>query len=497
MGLDPASIAPAVAAWRTLLGAERCVAGNDPLLRSYARDVGEFSARLVPALLRPESTAEVQGVIRIANAHKIALHAFSTGKSWGLGSRQPVRDDCVVIDLGRMTRIRTIDVDTGAAIVEPGVTQHALSEALAGTRFIANLTASTPETSLVGNVIDKGIGLHRHRVDDLLGFEVVTGYGELVQVGGYWPTGRTEFHFASGLGPTLTSLFLQSNFAVITACALRLIARPEELRIVYATVTVDRLASALSALKDLRATSALTTIVKLYNGHAFRAYSGQAGSPADDHTFHLVAGIHGSRRWVEHVGPFIEETLRRAACFDDVALLDADALERAPALVQALGRTLMGTPAHFAVQRALGLPDAEACRDVDSAAQKGLLFIIPVVPVSSEAVASVLGVLGRHSERFATPINATINILSEHCVEMVCSVRFARTPDEIRQAHLLKRSLVEELLAREVPLMRLDIDAQDTAAASFQPTYRDLLVRLKALFDPNGIIAPGRYLPER
>ena len=193
---------------------------------------------------------------------------------------------------------------------------------------------------------------------------------------------------------------------------------------------------------------------------------------------------------------FIEDTLRRAACFDDVARLDADARERAPALVQALGRTLMGTPAHFAVQRALGLPDAEACRDVDSAAPKGLLFVIPVVPVSGEAVASVLGVLGRHSERFATPINATINILSEHCVELVCSVRFARTPNEIRHAHLLKRSLVEELLAREVPLMRLDIDAQDTAASSLQPTYRNLLVRLKALFDPNGIIAPGRYLPE-
>jgi 4-cresol dehydrogenase (hydroxylating) len=496
VGLDPTSFDQALAAWRELLGAGRCVAGPDPLLRAYARDVGEFSPRLVPAVLRPESTAEVQGLIRIASAHRIALHAFSTGKSWGLGSRQPVRDDCVAIDLSRMNRIRTIDLDEGTVIVEPGVTQHALSEALAGTRFIANLTASTPDTSLVGNVIDKGIGLHRHRVDDLLGFEVVTGYGEVVQVGGYWPTGRTAFHFASGLGPTLTSLFLQSNFAVITACALRLIARPEEVRILHATVTVDRLSSALSVLADLRATHALTTVIKLYNGHAFRAYSGEPGSPADDRTFHLVAAVHGRRRWVEHVGPFIDDTLRRAECFDDIALLAADALEHAPALVQALARTLTGTPTEFAVQRALGLPDADACRDVDAAAQRGFLFIIPVVPVSPEAIGSVLDVLGRHSERFAIPINATINILSEHCVEMVCSVRFARVPDEIRHAHRLKRSLLAELAARDVPLMRLDIDAQDAAAAAFEPAYRDLLVRLKRLFDPSGIIAPGRYLPE-
>jgi 4-cresol dehydrogenase (hydroxylating) flavoprotein subunit len=88
-----------------------------------------------------------------------------------------------------MNQIRTVNLDEGYVIVEPGVTQQALSDALASTAYIANFTASTPETSLVGNALDKGIGLYRHRVDDLLGVEVVLGDGTLIHVGGYWPMG--------------------------------------------------------------------------------------------------------------------------------------------------------------------------------------------------------------------------------------------------------------------------------------------------------------------
>jgi 4-cresol dehydrogenase (hydroxylating) len=136
---------------------------------------------------------------------------------------------------------------------------------LAATAYIANFTASTPETSLVGNVLDKGIGLYRHRVEDLLGVEVVTGAGDLVHVGGYWPMGRAMFSFPSGLGPTLTALFLQSNFGIVTACALKLLPRPETIHILYATLAADRLAQAITVLKQLRWNHALNSVIKLYN----------------------------------------------------------------------------------------------------------------------------------------------------------------------------------------------------------------------------------------
>lgn len=210
----------AMAAWRDLLGPERCLAGTDARALAYSDDVGEYARRAIPAVLCPETPVDVQALVRVANTRHIPLYCTSAGKNWGLGSRQPVAQRGVVVDLSRLRHVRTLNLDEGYVIVEPGVTQQALRDALSSTPFIANFTASTPETSVVANLLDKGIGLHRHRVEDLLGVEVVTGEGTLVHVGGYCPQGQPRLHFPSGLGPTLTPLFLQSNFGIVTACAL-------------------------------------------------------------------------------------------------------------------------------------------------------------------------------------------------------------------------------------------------------------------------------------
>jgi len=485
----------ALASWTQLLGAERCIADTRLRAQGYDADVGEYARRAILAALYPESVSDVQGLVRVANAHGIALYSISTGKNWGMGSRQPVQSGGVVVDLSRMNRIRTVNVDEVYVIVEPGVTQQALSDALASTPCIGNLTASAPDTSLVGNLLDKGIGLYRHRVDDLLGVEVVTGYGEVVRAGGYWPMDRPLFHFPSGLGPTLTPLFLQSNFGIVTACVLKLIRRPEMVQILYATVGADRLGSALALLKRLRSEHALDAVIKLYNAQAFHAYGGEA-APAGDRAFHMVGAVYGSAPWVRHVGPFVADALREIHCFDDVALLGPEALPRAPKLVQALASVFAGRPTAFAVERAFGLRDAGECCELDRLSRKGLVFVIPVVPCTEDAILNTLDIFADYAKRYDRRINTTINILSAEAVEMVSSMMFGRTREDIEQAHALKRGLVRELARRGIALMRLDIDSQSDTEIFTQESYRDVLVRLKRLFDPNNIIAPGRYIPE-
>ena len=489
-----ASFEPAIAAWTRVLGRERCIAGTDPRAQVYAADIGQHEPREIPAVLYPESVADVQAIVRVANTYAVPLYSLSTGKNWGMGSRQPVDSGGVVVDLGRMNRIRTINANEGYAIVEPGVTQGALSEALASTSYIANCTASTPETSVLGNIVDKGIGMYRHRVDDLAGMELVTGEAAVLRVGGYWPTGSPMFHFPSGLGPTLTGLFLQSNFAIITAAVVNLIPRPELVHILYATVAAEQLPPALAVLKRLRAAHALDCVVKLYNAQAFHAYSGTAAE-AGDGTFHVLAAVHGSTAWVRHVSPFIAETLCATTCFREVAMLDADDLGRAPALIAALARIFAGSPTAFAVQRAFALPDADACRDLDQVSASGFLFVIPVVPATDDAIFKTLDVFDAVSKQYDVRINTTINLLSERAAEMVSSVRFSRTDVASAHAHAMRRALLDELRRQDLPLMRLDVDAQNDPGLFSAAEYRDTLVKLKRLFDPNGILAPGRYIP--
>ena len=117
------------------------------------------------------------------------------------------------------------------------------------------------------------------------------------------------------------------------------------------------------------------------------------------------------------------------------------------------------------------------------------------MPSTPDAVLKTLDVFADFSQRYAVPINTTINILSANAVEMVSSFMFARTPADIEHAHALKRDLIQSLRRHDLPLMRLDIDSQADPDTFTEGRYRDLLVRLKGLFDPNNIIAPGRYIP--
>jgi len=320
----------------------------------------------------------------------------------------------------------------------------------------------------------------------------VTGSGALIRAGGYWPMGRAMFHYPSGLGPTLPPLFLQSNFGIVTACAIKLLARPDVLHLLYATLSADQLVPALTALRRLRSAHALASIVKIYNAAAFHAYSGATAAPGD-RTLHVLAAVSGSAAWVRHVSPFVGDALREARCFRDVALLDAESQAQAPGLVQALASALAGVPTRFAVERALGLRGG--LDDPDDAAGNGLLFVIPVVRASSEGVLEALDVLATLSRRHGTPINTTINLMSESAVEMVSSILFRRTPACTARAHRLKRALVAELRERGIPLMRLDIDSQADSTLFPDPGYRGLLRTLKRAFDPNHVLAPGRYIP--
>jgi len=118
------------------------------------------------------------------------------------------------------------------------------------------------------------------------------------------------------------------------------------------------------------------------------------------------------------------------------------------------------------------------------------------VALTGPAVLGTLDVLRDVSTRHQVAINTTINLLSDTAVEMVSSILFERSPGSIDRAHAVRGDALEELSRHGVLLMRLDVDAQKSLDVFTDKSYREVLVSLKRLFDPNGIIAPGRYIPD-
>src|SRR5262245_61607524 len=111
------------------LAPESIVSDATSIEQRYRRNVTALD-RQVPLVLRPANEDQVLRIVLIANDHRIPLYPFSTGKNWGLGSKLPVIDGLVIVDLSQMNRIIEVNEDFGYAIIEPGVTQAMMAARL-------------------------------------------------------------------------------------------------------------------------------------------------------------------------------------------------------------------------------------------------------------------------------------------------------------------------------------------------------------------------------
>ena len=136
------NLAAALGAWRERLGSDRVCVDED--VRAVAETSTFATTQRIPAILHPASREEVQDCLRIANDFLVPLYPISCGKNWGSGSRVPVRDDCVLLDLGQMNRILDFDEELAYVTVEPGVSFGQLFSYLQEHR--SNLMMGAPGT---------------------------------------------------------------------------------------------------------------------------------------------------------------------------------------------------------------------------------------------------------------------------------------------------------------------------------------------------------------
>ena len=145
-------------AFEIALGTEFVITSPDEIARASTATFA--TAQRVPAILRPGSRGDLQACLAVARRFSIAVYPVSSGKNWGYGSRVPVADNCIVIDLSRMNRILDFSEEMGWVTIEPGVTQQQLFEFLSGrkSRLWLDATGSAPDSSIVGNTMERGFG---------------------------------------------------------------------------------------------------------------------------------------------------------------------------------------------------------------------------------------------------------------------------------------------------------------------------------------------------
>ena len=225
------------------------------------------------AILRPGSKEQVQECVRIAAEFGAPLYPVSSGKNWGYGSRVPPVSGCALLDLGRLNRIVDFNENLGYVTVEAGVTQRQLFAYLQErkSRLWMDATGSSPDCSLVGNVMERGFG-HTPLGDHfahVCALEVLLPNGEFIETGSAaFPGSRAAAASRWGLGPSLDGLFSQSNLGIVTRMTIWLMPAPDAFEaFFFRSPEAAALGPLIDALRDLRLKDILRSAAHIGNDY--------------------------------------------------------------------------------------------------------------------------------------------------------------------------------------------------------------------------------------
>ena len=175
-----------VARLREILPAD-CVVDDRDGLRAFDSD-GLTAYRALPLVVAlPEDSAQVSAVL--AACRDMGVKAVPRGAGTGLsGGALPLADG-VSLALTKLDRILEVDYENRCAVVQPGVTNLAISQAVAGEGFYyAPDPSSQIACSIGGNVAENSGGVHCLKygvtTNNILGLELALIDGAVVRLGG-------------------------------------------------------------------------------------------------------------------------------------------------------------------------------------------------------------------------------------------------------------------------------------------------------------------------
>ena len=209
---------------RSALGEEHVIT-HAHQLRTYESD-GLLQYAVTPgAVVLPGSTEEVQAAVRACHRAEVPFVARGAGSGLS-GGALPVEDG-VLISLSRMRRILEVDLDNQRVLVEPGVTNIAVSQAVGPEHFYPPDPSSQIVCTIGGNVAENSGGAHCFKygftTNYVTGLELVLPDGELVQLGG---------KELDPPGYDLLGAFVGSEgtLGIATKIWLRIVPKPETVR---------------------------------------------------------------------------------------------------------------------------------------------------------------------------------------------------------------------------------------------------------------------------
>ncbi|MFH8380185.1 FAD-binding oxidoreductase [Kitasatospora sp. NPDC018058] len=443
------------------LPAEAVVVDPD-VTAAYSHDMAGFCAAGVPAVVVfPETVEQVRHVLRTATELRVPV--VPQGARTGLSGAANAVDGCVVLSLVKLNRILEIDPVNRIAVVEPGVVNAELSRAVEEVGLYYPPDPSSWESCTIGGNIGTGAGglcCVKYGVtgEYVLGLDVVLADGRLLS------TGRRTAKGVAGYDLTRLLVGSEGTLGVVVRAVLAL--RPVPAPQLALAAEFPSADTAGAAVCEVMARGLTPSLMELMDAVAVRAVNelGQMGLPESTRALLLVA----------FDGPDREAELAKVA----ELCRAAGATEVVPAEDQAESDLLLAA-------RRLALPAMD---------RLGTTMIDDVV-VPRSRLAEMLNGVAEIAERHALTIGVvshagdgnTHPIVIFDAADEEQAVRAQRSFDEIMALGLeLGGTITGE---HGVGLLK-----RDWLARELGPVALDLQRQLKAVFDPLGILNPGKMV---
>jgi glycolate oxidase len=297
---------PAIIADLAGLLPDSCLITDERELVPFDTDAFVSYRRMPLAVVLPETTAQVAAVLKYCNENSIPVIPRGAGTSLSGGAIP--QEDAIVIGVSKLNRILEVDFPNRAAVVQAGVTNISISQAVdADGFFYAPDPSSQLACTIGGNIGMNSGGAHCLKygvtTNNLLGVKMVIFDGSVVEIGG---------KALDAAGYDLLGLICGSEgqLGIVTEATVRLIAKPEGARPVL--FGFESSVSAGACVTDIIGAGIIPVAIEFMDKPAIEICEAfaQAGYPMDVEAL-LIVEVEGSDAEMDAMLERIIEIARR------------------------------------------------------------------------------------------------------------------------------------------------------------------------------------------
>jgi len=435
-----------------------------PALKPYETD-GLTAIREIPGVVAlPENLTQLAQVVAVCRELSVPLVPRGAGTGLSGGAR-PLRDG-VLIGLAKLNRILRVDPDNRVAVVEPGVRNLAISEAAAPYGlYYAPDPSSQIACSIGGNVAENSGGVHCLKygltVHNVVGLKVLTSAGEELCLGG-----------ATLDAPGFDLLALlngsEGMLGIVTQVTVRLLPEPPCKQVLLAAF--PRVESAADAVAAVITAGIIPAGLEMMDRLAVSAAEQyvHAGYPLDAAAI-LLCELDGGDAEVAARCVQVEQLMRRAGASD--VRIAKDAAERE--------RMWLGRKAAFPAIGRIA-PDYY-CMDGT---------------IPRARLAEVLSAIDRLSAEFELRVANVFHAGDGNLHPLI--LYDANIADELRRAEAFGGRILELCVGVGGSITGehgVGVEKLDQMCVQFGADELDQMHRLKAAFDPECLLNPGKAVP--